>query len=270
MYDTRSGWWLTDRLFSRAWLSRLYGWWQGRRWSRRHIRPFAAAHGIDLSEARLPLDAFPSFNAFIAREIDLARRPVTREPDACACPADCRVWVHPRLTDGLRLPLKRARYDLATLLDDAELARAYAGGAVLVGRLYLADYHHFHFPDGGVPGTPRVIAGRCYATSPYTTRHEVPFLARNVRSVTPFASDSFGTLLQVEIGAFTVASIRQAYTPGERVARGAHKGWFELGGSVVLLLFEAGRIVFDPDLVAHSAAGVETFVRMGERIGRAV
>ena len=71
----------------------------------------------------------------------------------------------------------------------------------------------------------------------------------------------------MQIGAFTVGSIQQRYRPGARVAKGQHKAYFELGGSTVVLLFEPGRVAFDEDLLANTEAGLETFVRMGERIG---
>jgi phosphatidylserine decarboxylase len=74
----------------------------------------------------------------------------------------------------------------------------------------------------------------------------------------------------VEVGAFTVGSIRQRFEPGRRVARGEEKGFFEPGGSTVVLAFRPGAIAFDTDLVSRSAAGVETFVRMGDSLGRAV
>ena len=53
-----------------------------------------------------------------------------------------------------------------------------------------------------------------------------------------------------------------------RVSRGAHKGVFELGASIVVLVFEPGTIRLDDDLCRNTASGLETFVRMGERIGQ--
>ena len=53
------------------------------------------------------------------------------------------------------------------------------------------------------------------------------------------------------------------------MAKGQEKGWFSFGGSCVITLFQAGRIEFDADLVAHSAEGLETYARMGEGCGTA-
>jgi phosphatidylserine decarboxylase len=63
-----------------------------------------------------------------------------------------------------------------------------------------------------------------------------------------------------------MGSIQQRFVPGASVVKGAHKGLFEFGCSVVVLLFQPGAAVFDPDLITNSAATMETYVRLGERI----
>ncbi len=67
----------------------------------------------------------------------------------------------------------------------------------------------------------------------------------------------------------TVGSIRQCFTPQAPVARGDRKGFFELGGSTVVLLFEAGAMDLAQDLLDNTDAGLETYVRMGDSLGRA-
>ena len=114
-----------------------------------------------------------------------------------------------------------------------------------------------------------MINGSLYAGGPYARRRWVPFYDENLRSVTLFDSDHCGRIGIVEVGAFTVGSIRQCFEQRCHVAKGDHKGYFEIGGSTVVLLFEPGRIVIDADLCRNTEAGIETAVRMGERIGRA-
>ena len=86
--------------------------------------------------------------------------------------------------------------------------------------------------------------------------------------VTPFASDHFGPMAIVEVGALTVGSIRQRYRPGARVARGERKAVFEPGGSTVVLVFGPGAIALDADLRDAQAGGLETYVRLGDSVGR--
>ena len=54
------------------------------------------------------------------------------------------------------------------------------------------------------------------------------------------------------------------------VRRGDVKGWFCFGGSSVLLFFEPGRVRPDADLLAQTAAGIETAVDVGEKIGEKI
>jgi phosphatidylserine decarboxylase len=88
--------------------------------------------------------------------------------------------------------------------------------------------------------------------------------------MTSLQSDQFGRMLIIEVGAVTVGSIQQRFEPGISVAKGDHKGYFELGGSTVVLLFQPGRIQFDDDILNNSHRQIETSVRMGERIGIAL
>lgn len=77
-------------------------------------------------------------------------------------------------------------------------------------------------------------------------------------------------MLLLEVGAMGVGSIVQTYTPGAHVSRGQEKGYFKYGGSTSILFMEPGRVTFDEDLLRASARGIETMVKMGERIARKI
>lgn len=51
------------------------------------------------------------------------------------------------------------------------------------------------------------------------------------------------------------------------VKKGQEKGWFEFGGSTIILLLQHGKVRLDYDLIENTENGYETVVRMGERIG---
>jgi phosphatidylserine decarboxylase len=269
LYNSPSGWFVTELLLNRRWVSCIYGWVNKLRWSRRKIKNFATRLKINLDELRRPIEAFESFNDFITREIDLAKRPVDSDPQVCVAPADGRVLVYPVIDADHCLTIKRATFNLRKLLCDDDMTRLYSGGSLLVTRLYLADYHHFHFPDDGIAPAPVSILGKYFAVSPYSEHKLVPFFSENHRMVTLFDSDHFGQMAMIEVGAFTIGSIQQCYRLGARVRKGVHKGFFELGGSIVILLFRKGAIRFDDDLCNNSLSGIETYVRLGESIGRA-
>jgi phosphatidylserine decarboxylase len=73
----------------------------------------------------------------------------------------------------------------------------------------------------------------------------------------------------VEIGAFTVASIVQRYHEEQYATQGEEKGWFEPGGSTVVLLFQQGAIELNASLLEYSTLGFETRLLCGDPIGRA-
>ena len=48
----------------------------------------------------------------------------------------------------------------------------------------------------------------------------------------------------------------------------AEKGFFEFGGSTVILAFQKDAVVIDNDIIQNTQDGYETIVKMGETIGR--
>ena len=255
--------------FRRRWASRLYGWLQHQPVSRRRVAGFIEAMGIDMSESLRRPEEFGSFAEFFVREIDLSKRPVDPDSTSCVAPCDGRVLAYQVLEPTRRFRIKRHLFDLERCLRDPELARRYACGSLVVSRLAIRDYHHFHFPVTGVPLEARANPGQYDAGGPYSLSRPIPFFSENFRMVTSILSEHFGHVAMVEVGALTVGSIVQRYQPDARVEKGARKGWFALGGSTIALIFEPGAIMLDPDLCESTAKEIETFVRMGERIGEA-
>src|SRR5262249_8371380 len=141
--------------------------------------------------------------------------------------------------------IKRATFQLAGLIGDQTLTDRFAGGAMVILRLHMADYHHFHFPDSGVPEPAVDISGTYYSVSPYPQTRLIPFYSQNRRMRTLPHSDHFGDVLLIEIGGFAVGSIVQAFEPGKRVERGREKGNFQFGGSTVVIVFEPGVMRLD-------------------------
>ncbi|MDE2999439.1 MAG: phosphatidylserine decarboxylase [Gemmatimonadota bacterium] len=248
---------------------RFYGWMQARPGSRRKISRFVRDYRINVEEIEYPLERYPNFNAFFTRRLRPDARPFVPEPDALSCPADGKVLVFQQLREGAQIPVKGAPVPLERLLDSEEEALPYRHGSALVVRLAPYDYHRFHFPDAGKAGPARVVAGRYYIVNPLGLRRVPGVFWRNRRAVTRFDSNRFGRIAYLEIGGFAVGSIVETYTPGP-VERGQEKGYFQFGGSTLVLLFEPGTVVFDDDLKEDSGRGIEVHVRAGSRIGRRV
>jgi phosphatidylserine decarboxylase len=267
MYNSRLGQIATERFIKRKAFSRFYGWFHRQRWSRLKIKPFVEDMDVYTEELLCTPEKHPTFNDFFIREIDLSKRTIRAEPSICIAPVDGKVLVYSSIDKEKTFRIKVSPFNLRTFVRDEVLAGRFSGGSMAVSRLSLRDYHHFHFPDSGIPSTAIPIKGMYHAGGPYALGRLIPFFTENYRVRTLFDSEHFGAILIVEVGALTVGSIQQRYQPGLHVAKGGHKGFFELGSTVVLL-FQKGAIEFDKDLRMNTERGIETYVRFGDSIGR--
>lgn len=263
-YENPFGSWLTRWVLRREPLNHVYGWYQRARSSRKRIPEFIRKLGIDIDEAERPLAEYATLDDFFTRRLRPEARPIDLTPEHFISPADGRVLVYPRVEGTLRV--KASEVTLAELLGGEAIAARYQGGAAVVVRLAPADYHRFHFPDGGIAPASERLGRGLHSVHSIALAAGAPSF-RNKRMVCRLASDGFGEVALVEVGALVVGTMIQRYAPG-RVERGQEKGMFRFGGSTVIVVAEPGRIVFDDDLVRDSAVGLEVLVKMGSRIGR--
>lgn len=266
--------WLVVR---RAFFSRFYGWKMNWRSSALRVLPFIAKYNVDVDEFAKSAFAFRSFNEFFFRALRPESRPIAPGARVAVFPADGRHLAFPDVDGAAGFYAKGEKFTLAELLgedgrpeDDRPLSRQFAGGTMLISRLCPVDYHRFHFPVDGVPGEPRRIDGWLYSVHPLALLRNVRYLVRNKRDLTLIESPEFGPVAMLEIGATNVGSIRQVFLPGRAAAKGDEKGFFAFGGSCVITLFARGRLRVDADVAAQSAQGVETYARMGDRLGEGV
>lgn len=269
-YGTNLGRFALNGLVKRAIVSRYYGWRMSMRASANRILPFIVDYDLNVDEfAKKPL-SFKTFNEFFYRALKPGARPVAEGERIAVLPADGRHLAFQNVDAAAGFYAKGQRFDLKAFLGDEALAAKFAGGAMLISRLCPVDYHRFHFPVGGMPDEPRLINGWLYSVSPIALRQNLAYLWENKRMITLVDSPVFGQVAVCEIGATMVGSIFQSFVLGRAVMKGEEKGLFKFGGSCVVTLFQPGQIRLDADLVEQSAAGLEVYARMGERLGEAV
>lgn len=269
-YETPSGRFAVAALLRRALFSHWYGWRMSRGISVQRVLPFIADYNLDVDEfAKSPLE-FKSFNDFFYRALKKEARPIAPGDDVVVFPADGRHLVFPDLDTAEGFYVKGARFTAAELFGDETLAREFAGGAMVISRLCPVDYHRFHFPVACRPQAPRLINGWLYSVSPIALRRSVGYLVQNKRTLTLLEGTRFGRVAMFEVGATCVGTIKNVFAENFPVVKGAEKGFFAFGGSCVITVFPKGAIRFDDDVVAQSARQVETYARMGDRLGVAV
>ncbi|HNC24143.1 MAG TPA: archaetidylserine decarboxylase [Opitutaceae bacterium] len=266
-YENPVGRGLVWLLARRIWFSKMYGRRMSKAASAQYILPFIADYNLDVDEFTKSAFDYKNFNEFFFRALKPESRPIVADGDVAVLPADGRHLAFPDVDAADGFYVKGMKFTLAELLGDEALAREYAGGAMLISRLCPVDYHRFHFPVAGTPGEPRLINGWLYSVSPVALRRNLRYLVENKRVVTLIESPRFGQVAMIEIGATNVGSIQQSHIAGRPVAKGGEKGFFAFGGSCVVTLFARGRITFAADLVTQSAQHVETYARMGDRLG---
>ncbi len=266
-YENPMGRFFVWALARRAFFSKWYGWKMNKRESALRIIPFISKYGIDVDEFAKRAFDYKTFNEFFYRALKAGARPIAPGDEVAVFPADGRHLAFQNIDAAPGFYVKGSTFSFAELLGNEDEARKFAGGAMLISRLCPVDYHRFHFPVSGTPGEPRLINGWLYSVSPVALRRRLRYLIENKRVVTLVESPQFGTVAVIEVGATNVGSIQQSFVPGRPVAKGDEKGLFAFGGSCVITVFQRGKIRFDADIAAQSAECVETYAKMGDRLG---
>lgn len=262
LYGTAAGR-LLLKLLVQPWVSRLAGAFLNTPLSAGMITPFVERYGISLEECEQTV--YPSYNAFFHRRLCTAARPVDDRREVFISPCDAKLSVYPIRQDK-SFVIKGLPYTLERLLKSRRLAEHYEGGTMLVFRLTVNDYHHFCYVADGKKSKNRRIPGVLHTVNPIAME-TVPVFAENAREYSLLKSEEFGRILMMEVGALMVGKIVNLAEQG-MVRRGEEKGWFEFGGSTVILCLEKDRVELDEDIRNNQAEGIETIVRMGEKIGR--
>jgi len=265
-YGTALGVWLSDKLIKKPWVTQLYKRFKHSPKSKESIPDFIEQYEINVDEIRDSIESFATFNEFFIRELVDGARPIDTTPEHLISPADGRI-IHYPISGGTVIPIKGAEFDLTALLKDAALAARYEGGDCFVVRLAPADYHRYGYIDSGCHDGHRKINGFLHSVSPYALRQNLEVFTQNQRESCVLETDHFGVVTQIDVGALLVGKIVQRQPQGGRFKRGDQKGYFEFGGSTVILLFEPNRVVPDDDILIYSRRGIETIVQYGAKIG---
>ena len=242
-------------------VSNIYASKNAKKSSVKKIPAFIKEHNIDMSD--FEDREYKSFTDFFTRKIRYGKRPVDMTPGALISPADSKLLVY-EIEKDTSMRIKGRTYTVDEILADAENAKEFAGGYALVFRLTVDDYHRFCYPDKGCLISKRFIKGKLHTVSPISKDHKI--YKENTREVSLLDTENFGKIAFVEVGALLVGKI--VNSGATSFEKGEEKGYFEPGGSTVILLVK--NVEIDKDIMEQSASGIETKVRYGERIGRAL
>ena len=191
----------------------------------------------------------------------------------------------------LPLEIKGNFYSIEKILR-APCPEFLKGGTLLVFRLSLPDYHRYIFPAEGKLLRTKQIKGRLDSVRKEAAHFKA--FSENKREVSLLELTGMGKILHVEVGAMLVGHIHNhmelktfsdkgaknrrknlgekniKFNRGNqqafRFTAGEEKGYFSLGGSTIVEML-SDKIVIDEDLFENTKKGLETKLKIGERIG---
>jgi phosphatidylserine decarboxylase len=259
-------------------LSRLAGWLASRqvpvRWRGAVYRGYSRLFGAKPEEAELPLEAYPSVNAFFTRALKPGLRPIA--PNAIVSPVDAAVGAYGTVTNDTLVQAKGRNYSLAGLLGDRTLAHRFEGGTYTTLYLSPKDYHRIHVPAAGRITQATYIPGALWPVNVAAVTHVADLFAVNERLVLTLECTNGGVMAVVPVGATMVGMTRlvfddlhtnarrrevqqRRYDPAIPVEAGGPLGHFEFGSTVVL--------VCSRDCGTIEPLTLGDVVRMGQRLG---
>lgn len=247
-------------------MSELMGFYNNSSFSKFKIKSFIKKYNLDTSEFLKPVKDFTSFNDFFIRKLKSDARFFNEEYNKSCSPADSKLFVIPNISGEIDFFVKNIKFNLKTFLKDEKLAKEYENGIMLIFRLAPSDYHRYHFPFKCFAHKPKIINGIYESINPIVYRSGVQPLYENERQLVELDNEVFGKTLLISVGAMFVGKIVHTYEPEKEYNAGDEIGYFEFGGSTLVLLFKQNKINIQKKYFNNSIQGFETEVSAGEVI----
>ena len=257
LYKNLMGRLLLKTVVARPWFNKLKAKYYYSNNSKKDIIPFVKEHNVDVSYWNI--DDFKNFNDFFTRKKEIK---INNEPKNLISIADSKLMVY-KINENLNLKIKNSKYDLKDIICDENIVKEYKNGYCLVFRLSVYYYHRYIYFDTGKLKEHKKIKGELHTVRSISEKYKV--FSRNSREVSILETDNLGTVIQVEVGALLVGAINNhnifAFKKGEE------KGFFEFGGSTIVLILKENSVIIDNDIIENSKKGIESKVCIGEKIG---
>lgn len=246
-------------------VSKLVGRFMDTGLSRIMINPFIKKNAIDLSLCQK--NEFESYNDFFKRKLVPGARTIDTTDEGFVSPCDSRLTVYDiEDTDRQTFNIKDSEYTVSSLLRDKKLAQHYRGGKLWLFRLCVDDYHRYIYNVSGKQSDVRRIEGVYHTVNPIASEY-FDIYKENTREYCLIRTENAGTVVDMEVGALLVGRIVNRYVDSTDVRRGEEKGYFEFGGSTIILLTQKNRVTPLEKINENSTRDIETRVRQGELVG---
>ena len=200
-----------------------------------------------------------TYNEFFARKlVSPDVRPIATDYEV-VCPVDSwpkQTWQiddNNQLQYPQDLQIKTAKIsDIAQLIgNDSQYKDAFAGGTLTHTFLDVNLYHRYHSPVNGVlkelRKVPGVSAGGGYTlwdddTKLYYYQNDLGFQMVETRACAIIETEEFGLVAMMPVGMSQICSVNwlPSLHVGQELKQGDEMGFFQFGGSDVVMIFQKG------------------------------
>jgi phosphatidylserine decarboxylase len=230
-----------------------------------YMKEWLNSLGTSIKDYIIPPGGFKSFNEFFTRSLnpETNPRPVASPDDdsVLVASADTEInFIETNLTLKTSLPVKTRQLNVAELLNHSKYAPYFVGGTALSCVLLPTNYHHYHAPVSGllvegmeVPGIYNgIMDGEHWFNEGNIGESDTDFSIFEDfhRAYFIIETQNYGYVAIIPVGLNTISSISSVVGnlstyvapghPSVPVHKGQELGHFAYGGSLNILLFQAG------------------------------
>ena len=207
-----------------------------------------------------------TFNEFFSRELNQGLRPITSPDDngVVTMPADCTFRKKYDINQNSSIPeivIKQTHRfgNIGKLLDNSPYGNSFANGTFVHYFLGPFSYHRFHVPVSGIVKECRSVSGSTFLevnispenknkdgqfNAPDNAENGYEFLqSRGIITIdtTNSPEGNMGIVTVVPIGMCQVSSVHMTAKPESSISKGDEFGYFQFGGSDIIILFQEGK-----------------------------
>ncbi len=210
-----------------------------------------------------------TFNEFFARSLKPGKRTIAGLCDdkIIVSAADNRFQCSNYIDKDAEITVKGVTYSVIELLDGSPYQDRFAGGIFMHSYLSAHDYHRFHVPVRGTVKESRVITEKVALDVVMKSDGSLDMVDgtgyqfAQERGLIVMESP-FGLVAILPIGMGEVSSVTMTAEVGAELRKGEEFGFFQFGGSDMVILYEAGKVKITAELDTH--------YKVGEAIARVV
>ena len=248
------------KVLTRPFISKIAGAFLCSPLSKFMVSKFIKKNDIDMSG--YAKTTYKSFNSFFIRQRTQYEMPETKDKLISPCDAFLSAY---KIGENVSFDIKNAKYSIEQLVDSVDAAKEYKDGICLIFRLTPKHYHRYIYSCSGKIAEKKKIKGILHCVRPiaYT---EIPVFTQNARELVCIDTENMGKIVQMEIGALIVGKISN-YCDNDVAIQGKEKGYFEFGGSTIVLLIQKDKLNLTKKVTDLIHSKEEVAVCMGETIG---